>query len=861
MNSRKKIDSTKKLNTFINKVLLLIVLVTLGSACSTKKNKFVNRQFHKTTTAYNVLYNGDNSLEKAEEIIVDDYQDDFRKVLPIAPFETGMRAMKGRSHLKKANEKATKAIQKHSMNFGGNEMNKYMDEAYLLLGKTRYYQSKFIPALEAFNFVKLKFVGGDAYYEALLWSAKTQIQIGNYALAVTELESMLVNSRVPKSFKPEIYAHYSDALLQQKKYSSSIKQMKKAIDLEGDARVKTRYAYILAQIYRLDDRTSQSSQTFAKVVEIGTPYKYVLHAKLDRAENFDIDRDVLKKYIDELTEMLDEKRNQDDLDKIYYQIGKIYYKEQYYEKAEENLKMAISAAKAGKYEKGLAYELLGNVNFDQSKYKYAAAYYDSTLTIMSKSYDNYRNVSRKRRQLDNVIKFISISETNDSILKIANMTDGERVDFFEKHIVWLKEYDEIKAAEAVEAARLAEENSSSNDANYTGGARSSFYLYNPVTLEHGRSEFEKRWGDRPLQDQWRILSKPVNTLAAKIDEENENEDGSIEGDNAEKAAKVLVNPLYTVEYYTAQIPSDKDTLKQMKVERDFAYYALGLIYNEQFYKYDLSAKTLEDLLAFKPKKELKLPVYYYLYKNYRSLEYVRKEKEYKEIILSDYPKSRYAEMILNPGEVNSTSEKKKVDLLYESIIASLSERDFRKVIRLSDKFISDYPGNEITPKVELIKAISIGKLGTYVEYKEALEYVMYNFPNDDVSENSKQLLVKLKKEQNSFFDMEDRESARIVILAGEDVDFSKLEKSLAKIIWKKLLKTELSSYSFTENAFVIYNFKSWEAAEDFKKEYLPKSLIRRDLGVKNTDTFIISRDNFNILQRKKNTELYLKKYK
>jgi hypothetical protein len=55
-----------------------------------------------------------------------------------------------------AETKATKAIQKHSMNIDGRERNQ-IDEAYLLLGKARYYDQRFIPALDAFNYILYKY--------------------------------------------------------------------------------------------------------------------------------------------------------------------------------------------------------------------------------------------------------------------------------------------------------------------------------------------------------------------------------------------------------------------------------------------------------------------------------------------------------------------------------------------------------------------------------------------------------------------------------------------------------------------------------------------------------------------------------
>jgi len=171
----------------LRKISLIVLTTVLLVSCSNSKNKPINRVYHNATAKYNVLFNGRNSLEKAEEIIVDNYKEDFKEILPISPFETGMSAMKARSHLKKVDDKAAKAIQKHSMNIGGVEYNQNIDEAYLLLGKSRYYQTKFLPALEAFNFVVLNFRSGKVFYEAQLWSARTQIELANYSLAASNI--------------------------------------------------------------------------------------------------------------------------------------------------------------------------------------------------------------------------------------------------------------------------------------------------------------------------------------------------------------------------------------------------------------------------------------------------------------------------------------------------------------------------------------------------------------------------------------------------------------------------------------------------------------------------------------------------
>jgi len=840
------------------KLTPFLIIFWISTSCSNSKNKFVNKTYHKITLKYNVLFNGNKSLEKAEEIIVENYRDNFREILPISPFETGMTAFKASSQLKKVSDKATKAIQKHSMNIGGIEYNTHIDKAYLLLGKGRYYKSKFLPALEAFNYIKLNFRSGKVYYDALLWSARTQIELANYSLAANEINEILDNPNCPTNLKPQLYAHYSDAMLQQKKYHSAIKSMIKAVKLEENMRIKTRYAYILAQMYRLDGINKKSTEEFEKVIDIGTPYKYVFHAKLDKAENFNADIDESDSYIPALEKMLKEKKNDNDKEKIYYAIASIYYKNKDYKKAEENLKTSISEAKIKKFEKGLAFEMLGNVYFDKTEYKYAAIYFDSTLTAMSESYKNYRSIARKRKQLTNVIKFINIAERNDSILKIVSMDDEAQTIFFDNYIVWLKSEDARKQEEAKEAALLAEQNNS-NGSSLVRGKAGGFYLYNPITIQNGRLEFEKKWGDRPLQDQWRILSKPINNIVEETKDETNNEEVKSEPTDI-KEQKETINPLYTPGYYISQLPTNPDTLAVMKTDRDFAYYALGLIYNEQFVKYELSAKTLETLLEYNPEEDIKLPTYYYLYKNYKSLKHPKKQNKYKSIITDKYPNSRYAAIINNPEYINKDG-KQGVDLLYENLIKNFRERNFRKAITISDVIIKNYPTENVMPKVELIKALVVGKLGTPQEYEKSLKYVMYNYPNDDVSERAKIYLSDLDRDEKRKFNFSNKKRPRIVFYADADTDLSKIKSSIDYKIWQKKLSTSTSSFSHDKNVFVIFNFKNWKQAEDFKNDFLSQDLMVENNLDKNVEIFIISQYNFNILQRKKNINFYLQNNK
>src|SRR5690606_27632733 len=126
------------------------------------------------------------------------------------------------------------------------------------------------------------------------------------------------------------------------------------------------------------------------------------------------------------------------LDKIYHQIGefylntnsevlaKVYYNKSLRTNSQDDILMARN------------YEILGNMNFDKSLYKDAGNYYDSTLTRLAENSRDYRTIKRKRDNLEDVIYYEGIAQTNDSILKMVNLSESDRLAYFEAFVEHLK---------------------------------------------------------------------------------------------------------------------------------------------------------------------------------------------------------------------------------------------------------------------------------------------------------------------------------------------------------------------------------------------------------------------------------------
>ena len=157
----------------------------------------------------------------------------------------------------------------------------------------------------------------------------------------------------------------------------------------------------------------------------------------------------------------------------------------------------------------LNYRALAAYQFDASNYKSAGAYYDSTMTKLKLNTKEYRFFKKKRENLEDVITYEDLAKRNDSIVKILNYSAEERISYFEKYITALKEKEAAEAAAKAAALALAKANSFVSDSGSKNKSGSTFYFYSETTVAYGKEAFREIWGDRVLEDDWRIKDKNI----------------------------------------------------------------------------------------------------------------------------------------------------------------------------------------------------------------------------------------------------------------------------------------------------------------------------------------------------------------
>lgn len=844
-------------------ILSFLLSIFLIVSCSRKKDKFINRNYHAITAEFNALYNGYNALEQGRNSLNASYADNYWDVLPIERMQISEEIMlPGQSkneNFTRAEEKAAKAIQKHSITIEGKEKNPQMDEAYLLLGKSRYFDQRFIPALEAFNYILYKYPASDKINQAKVWREKTNIRLDNDDLAIKNLKRLLRQEDLEGQDLADATSMLAQAYLNIKVVDTAISLLEVASQATKSNDERGRYRYIQGQLYNQLGYKDSANIAFDRVIELNrkTPRIYMISAHIEKIKNFDFENGNKLEVTELLTELEENRENRPFLDKIYHQIGEYHRFNQSDSTAVAYYNKSLRTNSPDKILNAKNYEILGDMNFDKSIYRTAGEYYDSTMTSLVLNSKPYRIIKRKRDNLNDVIYYEAIAQVNDSVLNLVNLPEAERLVYFENFVEKLKEKAEAerKKAELAEAAQLNNglatvNNKIGSQINKAAAQNQAtvFYFYNPTTVAYGKNEFVKTWGNRTLEDNWR-WSKKGNS--GRI---------NISASNNDILATASEDEKFDPQFYISKIPSEEKEIDSISKERNYAYYQLGLIYKEKFKEYVLAKDKLQNLLKSNPEERLILPSKYNLYKIYELLGENDEASIAKDEIIRKYPESRYATILENP-ELVSDKDENSPESLYEALYIQHENQEYLDVITKSEDYINNFDGEPIVPKLELLKATATGRLYGYEAYKKAINEVAVTYANTDEGKQAQSIQDNsLPKIASSDF-IEENDS----IINNHKVVFQFKNSELEQVLsFQKTLDTILKSiryYNLTSSMdvynpntrfVVIHGFKNAQVAKTFDQ-----LLTKENKKKIKTPYFAVSSANYQIIQIHKNLDSYL----
>ena len=797
------------------------------------------------TTKYNYLYNGNNLLNQGKAEINENVFDNYWEILPIE--KTQITEDKINLKLKKeqsaslfvqSEKKAVLAIQKHAMNIAGKEKNPQMDEAYFLLGESRYYDQRFIPSLEAFNYILFKYPTSELVNKAKIWREKINAKQNYNQLAIENLKEIESRGRLSNEEIVELNAVLAQAYLNSKKIDSAVIRLETASEKTQDLNSKSRYLFILGQLYKNLDKLDSSTMVYNRVIKLHRkiPREYYVYSFVEKSKNF-LDKSLA---MSELIELETDIENSGYLNIISHQIANLYLEInndslaiKYYNKSLRNpAKDNLVNLKN--------YNTLGDYFFDKNEYLISAAYYDSTLAQINNNKKLFRKITKRRESLDEVIYYELSVKTNDSIIRLVKMSEEERVAYFKDYI----EEQKKKLNKEKEIVNSKNENSFvSAKNNNISNENALFYFYNPTVLAYGKNEFKKLWGDKQLTDNWRN-GKTTTAIKPLM---------SIGKENSK------TNKTQNLEGYLKSIPSSSSSIDSIYKQLDYSYFQLASIYSAKFLEYGLSNNKIRNIDFNRNKLEFVLSAKYLNYKNCLILGQLDEADSIKSDIILNFPGSKYAEILNNP-EAYASSDIDNISELYGALFQDFKNQDYVKVIIGLEKLISAFETHPLAPKMQLLKASAIARIEGFENYKKALEFIAKNYPNSIEGEEAEILLEEVIPivENANFKQVEKGNNFKLIYYFPKE-NYKKIEdfKESLSLALSDLKNIQLNSstdiYDNSSTFVVLHGLKSYDGAKG-----LSIILEQNDIFVKKS-SFVISSDNYQILQMHKNLSVYLNK--
>lgn len=750
---------TKKLN--ITTLVAFVAITIVFNGCSTKRNTPMRRAYHNLTSHYNVFWNGEYSLMEGDRQLKKNAKDDYSKVLPVFNYGTKTEAMALNSQMDRALQKTSVCVQKHSMKFNGRERVKWIDDAYLVMAKAHFYKQDYIPARRTFDFVSTEFKNNDIALVSNMWLAKTYIRTEQYPKAIATIEQIQSKIADRKKLPKEIQRYFdltvADYYIATKDYGKAIDYLKSGMLSASNRDLRTRVMFILGQIYMEMDDAKRATEQFKKVVKRNPSYEMLFESKMNMAKMGSSGN--AKELYKMLYKMLDDTKNEEFLDRIYYAMAELAMREEDTTKAIGFYRESVAHSTNNRIQQANSALKVATIFFDRNEYELSQAYYDTAVNAMDKNttigYDSILNISQT---LNDLVTNLNVVRNQDSLLMVANMDSVARNAFIDKIIAKVIEQERIEAEQRRYEEQMAlmgstmgqSKVSKTMESNNTGAG---WYFYNETTLRNGYNEFSKKWGMRKLEDNWRVTDK--RNISSGIADGGFGSDEELSDEDRERDSLAATLTNHDRGFYMLDLPLTPEQQVESHKQIADALYNVGFIYLDRLSDYPRSIESYEKLDHRYPGNEKELPSWYALYKMYNDLHDQDNALKYKNRIFEKYPESSYANVILDPDFYKKLQEEsQQASDLYTKTYDAYQQGQYYRVRMNAEKALEQYAADTaLAPRFALLDALSRGRLETVDSMAYALLNVVKTYPSSSIHNYAATILRNINDEYKLGLDL------------------------------------------------------------------------------------------------------------
>ena len=824
----------------------------------TADKKFTKgRRFSQNTLShYNYFFNANNKLNLVIDRARTSQVDDYTQLLSFYPYSLDNTASQ-QIELDSVIYKATGGILLHDLR------SDWVDNMYLLIGKSYYYRKLFDSAALTFQFINYnlfprkkdeddnRIVGANSSAtstklsiadrekrniiqrtfslppsrnDALIWLARTYVEANMFGESAGLINILQEDPNLPKRLKDDLNQVTAYWYFKQEGYDSAAVYLEKGLSTATNKIDVSRWNYLLGQLYEMNGTFDKASDYFnlaAKntVDPLMDIYSRLNNAKMVRKSGDSIE---LNKNIATLLSMAKKDKYESYRDIIFHSVGLINLKKVDTTTAIAFFEKSLTVNQNNAAYKNKSHLQLGKIAYERKEYKIAADHYDSLdVNEPSIKKDSAEIADRKptlRRLADQLI----IIDFEDSLQMIAALSPADRDVFIKKLSKKLRKDAGIKEEVEVNSggAGLNSFDNGKNNAPmdlFATTAKGDWYFYNASMKSKGYSEFKSNWGKRDNVDNWRRKSAMKNALAPDVaggmDPLAPAPEMSSTG-----AGKPVEN---SYDALMMNVPTTPEKLDSSNTKIATALLTLAAIFQNELQDYEQAIYTYEIYLQRFPEKLEDGEVYLGLYYCYNRIGNSEKAAYYKNLLDTKFAESRSAKMLNDPMSLQPDKNNPIVSKMYQNIYDLFIQGGFDSAIVMKKTADSIHGNNYWTPQLTYIEAIYYVQCEQDTDAIVKLDTLIKLFPTSPLSQKAKTLIdvLKRRKEIEAYLSSLEitraPEDDRILIADNKTIETKKavaVTPSAPKLAEIKPIKTMQDGAVSLPPSMVSGEFK-WQPAK------------------------------------------------
>ena len=352
------------------------------------------------------------------------------------------------------------------------------------------------------------------------------------------------------------------------------------------------------------------------------------------------------------------------------------------------------------------------------------------------------------------------------------------------------------------------------------------------------------------------------------------------------------------DYYLQDLPLTEEAMRASNIRIRDALFNAGRIFKQDYQNYPMAVDEYEELLKRYDDNIYQLTTYFELWDLYGKMGNRSKADYYKNLIISGYPSSKYAQYLVNPNYfIELEAHNDSINRMYHQAFNLYQSGQYAKAGQVANQVKTMGPDSTLVPKIAFIETIGQGESSDFNRFGQLLDQYMTSYPKSPVKPVAErirkliqdstlvdyqklvasgylnneivndELLAEDKSVQDEFngkFSY-DEELIHYFVIAFDrsaDVDINRLKFDIANYNIDHYMKTDFDIETEFLNAnttlLTVRSLQNKEQALIYFRSIIRRREVYEQLRGVNYVNFVASTYNYRELKADHNTEDYLK---